>query len=87
MVARRPTSPEARRTRMRLVWKNRWIRAVVPDISTVLLESHRLVEKELLSDDDYRDFVFTYPAQLHLKADPEFFAGTAIADAVATLNA
>jgi hypothetical protein len=39
-----------------------------------------------LSDDDYRDFVFTYPAQLHLKADPEFFAGTAIGGSVAKLN-
>jgi hypothetical protein len=59
----------------------------VPDISTVLLESHKLVDKELLSDDDYRDFVFAYPAQLHLKADPEFFAGTAIAGSVAKLKA
>jgi hypothetical protein len=59
----------------------------VPDISTVLLESHRLVEKGILSDEDYRDFVFTYPAQLHLKANPEFFADTAIADSVAQLNA
>jgi hypothetical protein len=59
----------------------------VPDISTVLLESHRLVDKELLSDADYRDFVFTYPAQLHLKANPDFFAGTAIAGWVAKLNA
>jgi hypothetical protein len=59
----------------------------VPDISTVLLESHRLVDKGLLSDADYRDFVFTYPAQLHLKADPEFFAHTAIANSVESLDA
>jgi hypothetical protein len=59
----------------------------VPDISTVLLESHRLVDKGLLSDGDYRDFVFSYPARLHLKANPEFFANTAIAASVAKLNA
>jgi hypothetical protein len=59
----------------------------VPDISIVLLESHKLVEKELLSEADYRDFVFTYPAQLHLKADPKFFAGTAIANSIARLDA
>ena len=35
---------------------------------------------------DYRDFVFTYPAQLHLKANPEFFANTAIASSVARLE-
>jgi predicted TIM-barrel fold metal-dependent hydrolase len=57
----------------------------VPDIAAVLLESHRLVDKGLLSDADYRDFVFTYPARLHLKANPGFFAGTAVADATARL--
>jgi hypothetical protein len=44
------------------------------------------VDKGLLNDADYRDFVFTYPAQLHLTANPEFFAGTAIADSVVKLN-
>ena len=58
----------------------------VPDISTVLLESHRLVDKGILSDADYRDFVFTYPAQLHLKANPGFFEHSAIADGAAKLS-
>ncbi len=58
----------------------------VPDISAVLLESHRLVDKGILTDTDYRDFVFTYPARLHLKANPEFFAGTAIADSIVGLD-
>ena len=57
----------------------------VPDIKTVLLESHKLVDKGLLKDSDYRDFVFTYPAQLHLKANPGFFAGTAVESATARL--
>ena len=57
----------------------------VPDISTVLLESHRLVDKGVLTDDDYRDFVFTYPARLHLKVNPDFFAGTVVESAVANL--
>src|SRR4029077_19056100 len=55
----------------------------VPDISAVLLESHRLVDKGILTDADYRDFVFTYPAQLHLKANPDFFANTSIATSIA----
>jgi predicted TIM-barrel fold metal-dependent hydrolase len=59
----------------------------VPDIKVVLLESHDLVDKGLLSGADYRDFVFTYPARLHLKANPRFFAGTAVEAAVAKLTA
>jgi predicted TIM-barrel fold metal-dependent hydrolase len=59
----------------------------VPDIATVLLESHRLVDKGLLTDADYRDFVFTYPAQLHLRANPKFFAGTVAEGATARLAA
>ena len=58
----------------------------VPDISEVLLESHRLVDKGILTDTDYRDFVFTYPAQLHLKANPDFFANTAITSSVTQLK-
>ena len=57
----------------------------VPDITRVLLESHHLVDKGIISDADYRDFVFTYPARLHLKANPDFFAGTVVAGAVAKL--
>ena len=45
-----------------------------------------LVDKGILTDTDYRDFVFTYPAQLHLKANPEFFANTAIASSVTKLD-
>ncbi len=57
----------------------------VPDIKTVLLESHKLVDKGLLGDADYRDFVFTYPARLHMRNNPDFFAGTAVAGAVSKL--
>ncbi len=59
----------------------------VPDIKTVLLESHKLADKGLISEADYRDFVFTYPAQLHLRANPEFFAGTVVEGATAKLAA
>jgi predicted TIM-barrel fold metal-dependent hydrolase len=59
----------------------------VPDIATVLLESHRLVDKELLSEADYRDFVFTYPAKLHTTANPQFFAGTVVESAVERIAA
>jgi predicted TIM-barrel fold metal-dependent hydrolase len=59
----------------------------VPDIKVVLLESHKLVDKGLLSATDYRDFVFTYPARLHLRANPDFFVGTRVEGAVSKLAA
>jgi predicted TIM-barrel fold metal-dependent hydrolase len=57
----------------------------VPDISSVLLESHQLVDKGLISDADYRDFVFTYPAGLHLSMNPHFFDGTPVESAAKEL--
>ena len=36
---------------------------------------------------DYRDFVFTYPARLHLKANPDFFKGTVVEGATSKLAA
>ncbi len=57
----------------------------VPDISGVLLESHKLVDEGLLSDADYRDFVFTYPARLHLEMNPDFFDGTPVEPAAKDL--
>ena len=53
----------------------------------MLLESHHLVDKGILNDADYRDFVFTYPARLHLKANPDFFKGTVVEGATAKLAA
>jgi hypothetical protein len=51
----------------------------VPDIKQVLRESHRLVDKGMLSESNYRDFVFSNPARLHLKVNPDFFAKTVVA--------
>lgn len=51
----------------------------VPDMRMVLHEAWELVEDERITAEDFRDFVFTHPAQLLAGANPEFFAGTAIA--------
>jgi hypothetical protein len=53
----------------------------VPDISEVLLESHQLVDKGLITDTDYRDFVFTNPVRLHAGMNPHFFDGTPVESA------
>jgi predicted TIM-barrel fold metal-dependent hydrolase len=57
----------------------------VPNISEVLLESHKLVDDGLLTDDDYRDFVFSYPARLHAEMNPAFFEGTPVESAAKDL--
>jgi predicted TIM-barrel fold metal-dependent hydrolase len=59
----------------------------VPDISEVLLDSRRLVDQGLLTDADYRDFVFTYPALLHVEMNPSFFDGTPVESAAKDLLA
>jgi hypothetical protein len=57
----------------------------VPSIAEVLLESHKLVDDGLLTDADYRDFVFTYPALLHAEMNPSFFDGTPVESAAKEL--
>ncbi len=59
----------------------------VPDIKSVLLESHHLVDKGIMGESDWRDFVFTYPARLHLRANPDFFKGTVVEGAAHKLAA
>ncbi len=57
----------------------------VPDISEVLIESHQLVDQGLLTEADYRDFVFSNPARLHLDMNPRFFEGTPVEAAAKAL--
>jgi hypothetical protein len=50
----------------------------VPDMSEVVEEAYELVEKKLITEDDFRDFVFTNPISLWTGMNPDFFEGTAI---------
>ena len=54
----------------------------VPDMRDVLEEAYELVERGLLSDEDFRDFVFANPVKLWIGSNPDFFAGTAVEDSV-----
>lgn len=54
----------------------------VTDMSSVLAEAYELVENGLIGEDDFRDFVFTNPAELFTQMNPDFFAGTAVEGAV-----
>jgi predicted TIM-barrel fold metal-dependent hydrolase len=54
----------------------------VPDIAEVLEEAWELVEHGLLTEDDFRAFTFEHTVELYSGANPEFFEGTVVADAV-----
>jgi predicted TIM-barrel fold metal-dependent hydrolase len=55
----------------------------VLDMSEVLEEAWELVEHGLITEDDFRQFVFTNPARLHTTLNPDFFKGTVVEDAIA----
>ncbi|HEV8712034.1 MAG TPA: amidohydrolase family protein [Candidatus Binatia bacterium] len=50
----------------------------VADMTAVLAEAHELVDDGLLTEDDFRDFVFGNPVRLWAGSNPDFFKGTAI---------
>jgi predicted TIM-barrel fold metal-dependent hydrolase len=50
----------------------------VPDMSDVVPEAHELVEHGLLTDDDFRDFMFANAVRFWGEVNPEFFKGTVV---------
>ncbi|HXZ87166.1 MAG TPA: amidohydrolase family protein [Candidatus Binataceae bacterium] len=50
----------------------------VPDMKEVLVEAHELVDETIISEDDFRDFVFTYPVEFWSGMNPNFFKNTAV---------
>jgi predicted TIM-barrel fold metal-dependent hydrolase len=59
----------------------------VHDARTLLSEAWGLVEAGMLDRDAFRDFTFTNPAMLHLSMNPDYFAGTVLADEASRLLA
>jgi len=58
----------------------------VPDMTHVVPEAHELVDDGLISEADFRDFVFANPVRFWAEANPNFFKGTAVeAEAAALL--
>jgi predicted TIM-barrel fold metal-dependent hydrolase len=53
----------------------------VPDMTDVLTEAWELVEEELVSEADFRDFVFANPVRLWAGNNPNFFKGTVVEQA------
>ncbi len=58
----------------------------VPDMRDVLGEAFEMVEDGKVSADDFRDFTFTNPAELHAGMNPDFFKGTRVEKAVDALK-
>jgi predicted TIM-barrel fold metal-dependent hydrolase len=52
----------------------------VPEMSDVLHEAHELVEAGAMTDEQFRDFVWTNPVRFYTDANPGFFDGTVVAD-------
>ena len=42
------------------------------------MEAYELVEDGLITEDDFRDFVFTNPARAKADLNPDFFRGTRV---------
>jgi hypothetical protein len=54
----------------------------VPDMADVVPEAWEMVEHDLITTDDFRDFVFGNPVRFYTKANPSFFKGTRAEGAV-----
>jgi hypothetical protein len=59
----------------------------VPDDTKVLEQAYELPEEGLLSESDFRDFVFANAVRLHGGMNPDFFKGSAIEGEAAALLA
>ena len=54
----------------------------VPDMSEVTAEAYEPVEHGAMSEEDFRDFVFSNPVKLWTALNPDFFKGTVVERAV-----
>lgn len=59
----------------------------VMDFGAVLHEAYEQVENGLMTDVDFKDFVFTNPTTFQTRGNPDFFKGTAVEGAVGSLLA
>ena len=50
----------------------------VPDMNEVLAEAYELVEDGLITDADFRDFVFANPVRFWGDSNPDFYKGTVV---------
>jgi hypothetical protein len=53
----------------------------------IVEEAYELVEEGLITEQDFRDFMFVNPVTLWTGMNPDFFKGTAVETAVEKLRA
>lgn len=56
----------------------------VVDIGDELHEAQESVDRGLMSEQDFKDFVFTNPMTVQTRVNPDYVKGTALEGAVAT---
>lgn len=59
----------------------------VPDMTEVTEEAYELVEKGVMAEEDFREFVFVNPTRLWTDMNPDFFKGTVVEKEVEKLLA
>ncbi|HSU91236.1 MAG TPA: hypothetical protein VLI44_07290, partial [Sporolactobacillaceae bacterium] len=59
----------------------------VQDMKEVVPEAYELLEEQLITADDFRDFMFTNPVRFWGEANPNFFKGTRVEKEAAALLA
>jgi hypothetical protein len=57
----------------------------LPDMRDAAREAWDLVEHGLITAEDFRDFVFANPVRVKTRVNPDFFKGTVVEDAAASL--
>ena len=55
-------------------------------MASVVAEAQGLVHKGVIDEAELRKFTFVNPAEMYLRANSDFFRGTAIENEVAALN-
>ena len=59
----------------------------LPDMRDAAAEAYELVEKGVISEEDFRDFVFVNPVKFMTALNPDFFTGTVVEQEVGKLLA
>ena len=59
----------------------------VQNMAGVVPEAYELVEDGLITEEDFRDFMFTNPVRFWGEANPNFFKGTAVEKEAAAILA
>ena len=57
----------------------------VPEMKNILPEAHELVEKEILNEEDFKEFVLTNPVRFYTSLNPDFFVGTRVEEVAARI--